>query len=397
MSEAVDDQAIECPACGSAIFPEDELCECGYNFTVPRKKAAYRAQFAVTASLFKKETLEGLSFAHEQGDPWGLDSEDVQLFIKRVEKKFQGKGKSHGVIKYDPMPMAIPQIFARYQKAQLDFYQFVSAVMGKMKVEANYDKAKLSGGAIIFIHYKIDEEIESKGRLLILMVDRKGVFNFDDKLVPEKLTSIDIDSLRQAAMLDLTLLDECYPDNNGEPYIHFITGNSRSEFFKRALGCDPKLDNKRSLDEASRAIDQFSNLMSLTMFEKRKVIDQYKEYVENKARHPTDKKITVMAIQHCIENALPDNVNIKGKFSAYVHENEYKIDQYFEPTIFSAQNSAQLEVYDENKNYLCKISKSIIGEKGKSKGKVIYDRENAELIIALSDSGIDAIEDFLGK
>ncbi|MCA6221966.1 nucleoid-associated protein [Photorhabdus sp. UCH-936] len=168
--------------------------------------------------------------------------------------------------------------------------------MKKMKLESNADKSTLVGGALIFIHYKTEEDITGLGRLLILMVDKKGVFDFDRNLVPEQITSIDIDLLRQATMVDLTLFEASYPDNDGESYIGFISGKSKSRFFKRALGCDPKIDNQRSIFEIFRAINDFTTTVELTMVEADALDQKIQEFVQKKARDPVDKKITIKDI-----------------------------------------------------------------------------------------------------
>lgn len=221
---------IECPKCGN-IHDSKELCECGYDPELCKGNGKYSAKHALTATLDLVPNNKGSNFISEIGLEWKLDTEDVVQFITRADKKFMGKRKSHGVMKKDLMPLNTPSVFLDYLLGKFDFHGFVNAVMKLMQREANQDRATLVGGNFVFIHYQVDQDQESDGRLLILMVDKKGVFDFDENLIPEKVPSINIDALRQAVLIDLTLFKASYPDNVGEPYLHFISGKSKSEFF----------------------------------------------------------------------------------------------------------------------------------------------------------------------
>ncbi|EJA8225692.1 nucleoid-associated protein, partial [Salmonella enterica] len=278
----------------------------------------------------------------------------------------------------------------------IEFKYFVQLIMDRMRSEANNDKSRLSGGAIVFIHYNVDNDKESCGRLFIIMVDRKGVFNFDKDLIPEKLPSIDIDSLRQAVLVDLTLFKASYPENNGDPYLHFISGRSSSEFFKRALGCNPKIDNNRSIDETNRAVDDFIKSMDLKHIDRVKVKQAVETLMKSKAKDPNDRKLTVENIGRCIEKTLPDNEVIKGKFVQFVDVNEYNIDDFFEPSRFSGSSFGEIKISDAEQEYECKISVDAISEDNSSDAKVIYDRANGQLIIRLSRHGVTEIEKIVG-
>ncbi len=232
------------------------------------------------------------------------------------------------------------------------------------------------------------------GRLLVLMVDKKGVFEFDDNLVPEQLTSIDIDSLRQAAMIDLTLFEASYPENNGESYVGFISGKSKSEFFKRALGCDPKIDNQRSISEVFRALADFIETLDLSMSEEDAVDQKIQEFVHKKSKDIHDKKITIQDIQEQIDRILPNDHKGKGKFKDFVNLNEYKVDEVFEPTVHSVKKAVSIDLKDENGNYSCKISRNVLG--GKNDGKpVTFDKQARRLIIELSDQEVDSLDAFV--
>jgi len=384
-----------CPACGSKI-DSDEPCTCGYDPSLEAEEEIYVPQFALTATLDKVPGVLGPIFKESLGEVWTLDTEDVQLFIKQIEKKFKLKRKLHGVIDENKMPLSAPSSFNKYLRQNIDFKSFVQSIMYRMRNEANNDKSRLSGGAIIFIHYNADNDKESCGRLFIIMVDRKGVFNFDKDLIPEKLPSIDIDSLRQAVLVDLTLFKASYPENNGDPYLHFISGRSSSEFFKRALGCNPKIDNNRSIDETNRAVDDFIKAMDLKHIERVKVKQAVEALMKSKAKDPIDRKLTIEDIERCIEKTIPENKNIKGKFVQFADVNEYIIDDFFEPSRFSGSSFGEIKISDAEQEYECIISVEAISEDNSSNAKVIYDRANGQLIIRLSRLGVTEIEKIVG-
>ncbi|EBG6490183.1 nucleoid-associated protein [Salmonella enterica] len=384
-----------CPACGSKI-DSDELCTCGYDPSLELQEGTYVPQFALTATLDKVPGDAGPIFKESLGEVWTLDTDDVQLFIKQIEKKFKLKRKLHGVINKNSMSLSTPNSLKKYLNQDIEFKYFVQLIMDKMRSEANNDKSRLSGGAIVFIHYNVDNDKESCGRLFIIMVDRKGVFNFDKDLIPEKLPSIDIDSLRQAVLVDLTLFKASYPENNGEPYLHFISGRSSSEFFKRALGCNPKIDNNRSIDETNRAVDDFIKSMNLKHIDRVKVKQAVETLMKSKAKDPNDRKITVENIGRCIEKTLPENEGIKAKFVQFVDVNEYSIDDFFEPSRFSSNSFGEIKISDAEQEYECKISIDAISEDNSSNAKVIYDRVNGHLIIRLSRNGVTEIEKIVG-
>ncbi|HGM5483857.1 TPA: nucleoid-associated protein [Serratia marcescens] len=382
-----------CPECGDTEYIKNQLCNaCGYESALITTPLRYSPQFALTAELVKKEGA--VLFDHDMGALWHLGKGDVQLFLKRIESKFRRKGKLHGFIKKDTLPLSTPDAFTRYINDNFGFEDFVSAIMKKMKLEANAEKSTLVGGALIFIHYKTDDDMAGLGRLLVLMVDKKGVFEFDDNLVPEQLTSIDIDSLRQAAMIDLTLFEASYPENNGESYVGFISGKSKSEFFKRALGCDPKIDNQRSISEVFRALADFIETLNLSMSEEDAVDQKIQEFVHKKSKDIHDKKITIQDIQEQIDRILPNDHKGKGKFKDFVNLNEYKVDEVFEPTVHSVKKAVSIDLKDENGNYSCKISRNVLG--GKNDGKpVTFDKQARRLIIELSDQEVDSLDAFV--
>ncbi|AUU39872.1 TPA: nucleoid-associated protein [Proteus mirabilis] len=382
---------IECPLCGNQ-HDDNELCTCGYDPKLKEKsKSNYRAIHALTATLDFVVGDKGRDINVEIGKEWGLDSDDVVQFISSADKRFMAKRKSHGVMKEDAMPHNTPKTFSRYLDKDLSFVDFVTGIMKLMKREAYEDRSTLSGGALVFIHYQVDLDESSDGRLLIIMVNKKGVFDFNESLVPKKIPSVNLDALRQAVLIDLTLFKSSYPNNEGDPYLHFITGMSKSGFFKRALGCNPKIDNKRSIEQLHEALDGFSNNISLTTEQRIKVRESVKAFIYVKARS-VDKKMTISDVGKVIEKCIPEIQNVAGKFEQYVDINEYTIDQYFEPHYTSSKPFGEIKISDDDDEYEVTCNVNTIGSSNKSDKKIIYDKANSRLIIRLTDSGITEIE-----
>lgn len=383
---------IECPKCGS-LHSNTELCECGYDPELLKGKDRdkYSAKHALTSTLDLVPSKEGSKFVSETGLEWKLDTDDVVQFIKRADKKFMGKRKSHGVIKKDLMPLNTPSVFLEYLAGNLDFTAFVNSVMKQMRREANEDRATLVGGNFVFIHYQVDQDHESDGRLLILMVDKKGVFDFDKDLIPAKIPSIDIDALRQAVLIDLTLFRASYPNNDGDPYLHFISGKSKSEFFKRALGCDPKVDNNRSIQNISIAFDDFSNNMKINAIDKVKVNKAIETLLREKAKDPIDKKVSIEDIADCVAKTLPGRRDIAKKFVQFIDEGEYLIDDFFEPSINSNKEFGQIKIVDEDKDYEITFDIDSISDDKNSGAKIIYNRNDGLITIKLDRTSMDKI------
>ncbi|ASB01056.1 nucleoid-associated protein [Proteus mirabilis] len=393
MTDVIENESmVECPECGNS-HGNTELCECGYDPELINNKnrAEYSPKHALTSTLDLVPSNNGPVFASKTGLEWELDSDDVVQFIGQADKKFMRKRKSHGVIKKDLMPLNTPNVFLDYLAGKLNFTSFVNSVMKLMQREANEDRAKLVGGNFVFIHYQVDQDKESDGRLLILMVDKKSAFNFDSNLIPEKIPSINIDALRQAVLIDLTLFKASYPNNDGEPYLHFISGKSKSEFFKRALGCDPKVDNNRSIQNVSIAFDDFSEKMKIKALDKIRVNKAIEDLLREKAKDPIDKKISIEDIADCVAKTLPKRRDIAKKFVQFVDQGEYLIDDFFEPSRDSNKEFGQIKIVDEDRDYEITFDIDSISDDKDSGAKIIYNRDDGVITIKLARTSRDQI------
>ncbi|SQL16278.1 nucleoid-associated protein NdpA [Morganella morganii] len=396
MSDAaqLDDESVICPACNSQ-HDSKVLCPCGYDPELEQdSKGCFFVEHAITATLEKKQTPKGYAFIQTIGKKWTLDSEDVLTFVTQINKKFKLKRKIHGVMDKNEMPLSPPSVFKKYLSKELDFSKFVSSVMNLMKREANEDKSTLVGGAIVLIHYGINNDKDNFGNLLVLMVDKKGVFNFDNDLMPEKLVSVDIDSLRQAVSIDLNLFNIEYNKDNNEPYLHFINGKSKSEFFKRALGCNPKLDNNRSIVEAKRAVNDFLKKIKVKPIDRVKVNKNIEKFIEAKSRDKNDKKTNLDELGKCIADSLPRNRSIVNRFNKFVDLGAYSIDEYFEPSPSSKYEFSEIRIVDEDCDYEVKFDIESISDDENSGKKIIY-KKNGYLLVKLSNDSIQRIEKYI--
>lgn len=184
--------------------------------------------------------------------------------------------------------------------------------MNKLKLNSNNENvvSKLVGGTLVFVHYKSINDADDLGKLLIVMVDKRGAFDFEEgSLQPKRLNPVNTDALRQAAMFDLTLFDECYPDNDGHSYVDFIQGKSQSDVFKDSLGCTRDVDNKRSINEVFRAIEMFVSSNSLGRAVRENADIAVRNFLDIKSRDNVDKSVSIDEIQEVIDKCLPKNPN----------------------------------------------------------------------------------------
>lgn len=386
-----------CPACSRENRVEDGACECGYDEGLEQSTVRYAPQNALTATLEVVPGDAGPKFVATTGEPWTLDVDDVKAFLEQIERKFKLKRKSHSYIAKNDLPFSTATLIKKYNSNNLEFKKFVESFMDNLKNEAALSKTRPAGGAVIFIHYHKDNEDESLGRIFVIMVNNSNVFNFDDALVPRQLPSIDIDALRQAALVDLTLFDAIYPSSDGEPYVQFITGKSSSNFFKVALGCTEELDNNKSIEDVKRALTDFSVHLKLSPVTKIQLLQTFAQLMSEKNKSATNKKITLKELEQVIDKVLPVNSAGKGKFEQFALLGEYKINEYFEPSRVSKKQFEKVTLNDSDNEYSCNISVGVISDDITSESKVIYDKKEGKLIIRLSDEDISNMNSVFGS
>ncbi|GAL58463.1 hypothetical protein EV102420_11_00330 [Pseudescherichia vulneris NBRC 102420] len=372
-----------CQECGNVIDDIEQNCEiCGASPNVARiGNQNFIVVNAITAHLEKEKI-----FDYTIGELWNLTTPVATEFITRIEKKFRRKNKFHNYLIKDSLPNSIPTLLTKFIKDKIIFEDFCKTVMNKLKLNSNNENVvtKLVGGTLVFVHYKSLSDADDLGKLLIVMVDKRGAFDFEEvSLQPKRLNPVNTDALRQAAMFDLTLFDECYPDNDGHSYVDFIQGKSQSDVFKDSLGCTKDVDNKRSINEIFRAIETFVSFNSLGRAVRENADVEVRDFLDTKSRDTIDKSVSVDEIQKIIDKCLPKKSKFLGTFKDFVYENEFKVDAQFEPTIYSATQALTIKLTDEDKNFEIKILRGAIGDEKSNKPVIIGSRNN-EVIIRLS-------------
>lgn len=378
----MDNSSLVCNSCGSIYDLADGQCQCGYDPSLDTAILTYKAHNAISARLDMNVGDEGISYHATTGQTWGLEAEDVKKFITKAEKKFRLKQKNYGFISKNELPISTAIALKKYLLKQIDFPGFVAAFMQNIKTEASLNLKKPAGGAIVFIHYHLDKEEDSLGQMFIIMVDNSDVFRFDENLIPQVLPSIDMNALRQAVLLDLTLFDATYPKNSGEPYLQFINGKSNSNFFKKAIGCESDLDNRRSVDETRRALKDFSAAMNLAPLDKVNLLNTL-DRVMHEAR---GNKLSTSDVEKKLDAELSKYPNAVGKFEQFTLIGRYKIDAFFEPGPKASESFKKIVLADDNKDYSCSISVGVISTKDAPDVIAFYDKNTGTLSIKLTDT-----------
>ncbi|HCU0177937.1 TPA: nucleoid-associated protein [Enterobacter hormaechei] len=384
---------ITCLECGNVLDDLTTACDkCGASpHVVVLDKQSYFPIGAVTASLEKNESR---IFEYRLGEAWDLKNEVASEFITRIEKKFSRKNKFHNFLDSDQTPFSTPTILKKYINKSNEFIDLSKAIIDKLKHNANNATrvAQLQGGSVVFIHYK-SAEPEDLGKLLIVMVDKQSAYDFEsDKLTPTRLNPVNTDALRQAAMFDLTLFEASYPHNNGDSYVHFLQGKSKSDFFKDALGCRHDSDNKRSIQQLFKAIDVFADKNSLGRVLRDTIDNEVKSFLEQKSKDKHgNKSVKIEDVSKIIDNCLNDSHKCKGSFVDFVNINGYQIDPQFEPTPKAAENALTIEVADNDNNFKLKIMRGAIGNEKSNKPVILTDNK-CEVVIKLSQADYDELK-----
>lgn len=342
-----------------------------------QKKYKLTPIFAVTGLLEKQKTPAGVLFNKSLGKLWDVTDQISLDFIVEIEKRFRRKNKHFGY--FSKYSKSIPKELKKYYEApvasaQKEFLSFSDSIMVSLSTAAEEARGpSMSGGNVVIMHYKTHEE-DDLGKLLIVFLDKKGMFDFDDDLRPEKLEPIDTTAIKQAALVDLNLMSVCFPKNDGEAYLRFIEGSSKSEFFKTAIGCDLSADNSTSVDAVQRALEDFIEAKNVDI----KIAEELRSGVEDLLLSYSRKTepLSIGLVQERVDAVLPEGDKSKGIFAAFVNDNEYPVSSWFSPTNYQAKKSGRITLKDDNKSYEAEVNKNSIGNINSSKPvKVSSDGE----------------------
>lgn len=344
-------------------------------------KTALKPVHAITGVLSKQKTTKHALHQTSLGMLWDVSDDIALSFIIEIERRFRRKNKRFGY--FSGRSRAIPRELKDYfeesedKAAATKFQSFADTILVSLKTEADeVGAARSHDGNVVVMHYSTHDD-DDLGRILIVYLDKKSMFDFDQNLRPEKLEPIDTTAIKQAALIDLNLMSVCYPKNDGEAYLKFIEGSSKGAFFKNAIGCDDKIDNRKSVEETHRALDSFIDTHDLDLALGEKLRDGLDALMREHSS-PSSEPLNIEKIQSRLDSILPENSAAKGTFQAYVNDNEFEVNSWFSPTIHLAKKAGKIVLKDANQSYSVEVSKNSIG--GMSSGKPVKLSDDGEYL-----------------
>lgn len=337
---------------------------------------------AIAAEVSKRDGR----FDYEFGDVWDGGNEHALNFVQEIETKFRRKTKTYGFLSVDTGRNSIPTILTKFNDDGV-FEDTTRSMMERLKSSLNEDgRGNTQVGHMVFIHYCNEGEEEDLGRLLVVMVDKKDVFDFGAGLVPTRFRSIDVDTLRQAVLYDLTLFHLVYPDHVEEhqdkAYLRFISGRSKGQFFQEALGTKDMIDNTVSVSSIFYAIEQFGESLGLKKAHIRKVQDEVEFLIVDKK----GKQVSMNSVARKVSSSLPDGYDgtTAEDFVAFINENDYKISEIFDVTRGQLQKATNIEG-QKGQDYFYRIKRSALGTVKDAEKSVRYDAVTRTIYIEVQD------------
>lgn len=339
---------------------------------------------AIAAEVSKQDGR----FDYEFGDVWDGGNEHALNFVQEIETKFRRKTKTYGFLSVDTGRNSIPTILTDFN-ADIEgaFEDSTQRMMERLKSSLNEDgRGNTQVGHLVFIHYCNEGEEDDLGRLLVVMVDKKDVFDFGAGLVPTRFKSIDVDTLRQAVLYDLTLFDSVYPEHVEEhqdkAYLRFISGRSKGQFFQEALGTRDMIDNTVSVSSVFDAIEQFGKGLRLRTAQIRKLQDEVELLIANKK----GKQVSISSVAKKVISNLPDNHDetTAEDFVEFINENDYKISEIFDVTRGQLQKATNIEG-QKGQDYFYRIKRSALGTLDDAEKSIRYDARTRMIYIEVQD------------
>ena len=371
----------ECIDCGSEIDEQAAACNvCETTRQVDRPRLV--AVAAITAKFITGSSINDLD--RQIGDLWPIDDAVCYSFIGQVENKFRRKNKYHSYYSEQAEVDSMPARLSSFISGAKSFSELVYELMDELVLAAiDSGSSRISGGNVVFMHYKDSANDEDDGRLLAIMVDSTSGFKFDQNLVPENANHINLQALKQAALFDLTLFSATYPNApEHETYLKFIQGTSTGAFFKHAFGCESRADNGRSISGIHSALAQYQedNNLSDTFY------DAAKRSIERAFTSALEfgRQVPLKTIAASIESNLPPRSGLEGTFEDFVNDNNYEVNEYIEPTNYALNAVNWVDIQASDESFKAKIFKATIGSAGAGR-TVEYNVSTRKLSLVVSD------------
>ncbi|EJT3867125.1 MULTISPECIES: nucleoid-associated protein [Vibrio] len=337
--------------------------------------AAMTAEFITQAGSSKLEA--------KIGDLWPKNDDVSFKLISEVERKFKGKNKFHSYFSENNSIGSAPNLLKTYIGKQIIFSELVKKFMDSLVAAAKeVGVHKVAGGNIVFMHYKGHEDTDI-GRLLAIWVTKKDGFDFDEEsLVPKDSSHLNLDALRQAALFDLTLFDEVYPNvPTDDTYLKFIKGTSTGAFFKTAFGCDERnAGNVDSIKNLRHAVSDYQDRYQLSNDFYMDATAKVETLLE--VAQKSGKPISLSTLCNAVDGLLPNDSPLKGTFESFINNNGYEINHHIEPTLNSIKAGQSIELVAGDKSFSAKILKKQIGPA--SSGHVV-EYEDGRLTLLIVD------------
>ncbi|MDO8336150.1 MAG: nucleoid-associated protein [Candidatus Saccharibacteria bacterium] len=349
---------------------------------------------AVTADLFRDRESNSPFYAARIGENWDLNSTTANEFVSVIERKFAKNNKYHGFFDPNSYHMA-PRTLSKFVEDSISFDDMVKAFVKNACAEANeVGRGTLTLGHLVMVHYKTVDDDEDVGRFLAVLVGDQSGFEFDKNLQPADLKSINTNELRHAAMFDLTLFKEIYPANDGDAYLKFIAGKSKSAFLQDAFGCGDYIPNKYSVEQVNAAVLDFLDDPIIPPERRLTILKEVTSHLESAAKRQVS--VSIIQIQQVINKFLPVGSEKIDGFNEFVNLGAYTISERFQPTRQSAAMLSHVEISDPNGDFKCSVSIEAIGFGG-DEGKIIkVDDEMESITLPLTLKAKAVIRQILG-
>ena len=372
---------IECNNCGFKFDSSLESCpKCELVSSIKESPLIVKA--AVTARFTSEKGSDELTI--DIGREWPLTSKICLDLIGQVEAKFKAKIKFHSFLSKNKTGTSVPTSVRKYIDNNSSFRELVAFFLNELKSNAMAAGTRLvTGGNLVFMHYKTHEE-DDVGKFFAILVSKKDGFDFEqDTQIPKSSSHIDLSKLKQAVRIDLTLFDEVYPEPSH--YLQFIQGTSKSEFFKIAFGCNVNnVDNAESVEQIRQAVVDFGKVNKLGPVFSRNATDaiekQFQWAVKNR------EAISIDLIIQEVEQQIPNRAKNKGLFTDFLTAGNYRINPYVQPSRKMAEDGNWVTIETDHSSFKGKVLKNKITKVGDSVGSnVEFDVENKKLVIKLTD------------
>lgn len=377
---------------------EDTLNECPRCEVLELQDQPEFIAVAAMTTQFITETGDS-DIKAKLGDIWPKNDDVSFKLITAVERKFKGKNKFHSYISQNDTLNSVPNFLKNYINGSITFEYLVDKFMSSIIASAEDAGAhKVAGGNILFMHYKSHEATDI-GRFLAIWVTKKEGFDFDEvSLLPKDTSHLNLDALRQAALFDLTLFDEVYPEKPTEDtYLKFIKGTSTGAFFKTAFGCDEgNASNVDSIKNLRIAVMDYQDIHNLSNDFYMSATAKVETLLERAKK--SGKPISLNTLCTAVESLLPEESPLKGTFAHFINEKGYEINHHIEPTLNSIKAGRSIEVVAADKSFSATILKKQIGPTGSGLAAeyedgrltfIITNQEQKKELLKLSTANAD--------